>query len=225
MFSNCIHYTYKLRVRNCLITMLLIFLCLLVTACSNNNSEPVELRSPVYQLEPAGPATSLYYTAIDYIEAKDGIEGSDDFYRACEDPDNLRHSSYFCDLAAIVAAIRYAENGGPGKEYGVLHPDVKPTYRSQAGWCAATVQKNWDRYLAGGECNNGDCTIKHKPGDSRDALVHGMQSYIYYLGHVYAPVGAENDPNGLNEDWPVNVLGHYNNVRNLAGERLLLLNK
>ena len=193
--------------------------------CSNNDSEPVEPKSPVYQLKPTGPATSRYYTAIDYIQAKDGLEGAQDFYRACEDPENFRRGAYFCDLAAIAAAIRYAENGGPGKEYGVLHPDVKPTYRSQAGWCAATVQKNWDRYLAGGECNNGDCTIKHKPGDSRDALVHGMQSYIYYLGHVYCPVGADNDPNGLNKYWPKNVFSHYNNVRNLAGERLLLLNK
>jgi len=86
-------------------------------------------------------------------------------------------------LAPIVAAIRYAENGGKGKEYGILHPKVKPTYRSQAGWCAATVQKNYDRWTKAG-----------KKGD-----------FITFLGNRYCPVGAKNDPNGLNKHWIKNV--------------------
>ena len=51
------------------------------------------------------------------------------------------------ELSRYVAAIRYAENGGKGRQYGILHKRVKPTYRSQAGWCAATVQKNYDRWV------------------------------------------------------------------------------
>ncbi len=86
-------------------------------------------------------------------------------------------------LAPIVAAIRYAENGRAGREYGILHPRVKPTYRSQAGWCAATVQKNYDRWIKAG-----------RKGD-----------YIDYLGSRYCPVGADNDPNGLNKHWIPNV--------------------
>lgn len=86
-------------------------------------------------------------------------------------------------LAPIVAAIRYAENGGKGKEYGILHPRVKPTYRSQAGWCAATVQKNYDRWVKAG-----------RKGE-----------FIVFLGNRYCPVGAENDPNGLNKNWIKNV--------------------
>jgi hypothetical protein len=86
-------------------------------------------------------------------------------------------------LAPIVAAIRYAENGGKGKEYGILHPRVKPTYRSQAGWCAATVQKNYDRWVKAG-----------RKGE-----------FIVFLGNRYCPVGAENDPNGLNKNWVKNV--------------------
>ena len=86
-------------------------------------------------------------------------------------------------LAPIVAAIRHAENGGKGKEYGILHPKVKPTYRSQAGWCAATVQKNYDRWTKAG-----------KKGD-----------FITFLGNRYCPVGAKNDPNGLNKHWIKNV--------------------
>ena len=87
-------------------------------------------------------------------------------------------------LAPIVAAIRYAENGGKGREYGILHPRVQPTYRSQAGWCAATVQKTWDRW--------------HKAGCPG-------KGFVEYLGNRYCPVGAENDPNGLNRHWIRNV--------------------
>jgi len=86
-------------------------------------------------------------------------------------------------LAPIVAAIRYAENGGAGREYGILHPRVKPTYRSQAGWCAATVQKNYDRWVKAG--SEGE--------------------YIAYLGAVYCPIGVDNDPTGLNKHWVKNV--------------------
>ena len=91
-------------------------------------------------------------------------------------------------LAPIVAAIRYAENGGKGKEYGILHPRVKPTYRSQAGWCAATVQKNYDRWVKAG-----------RKGD-----------YLVFLSKRYCPIGADNDPNGLNHNW----LGNVRKLRN-----------
>jgi hypothetical protein len=86
-------------------------------------------------------------------------------------------------LAPYVSAIRYAENGGKGREYGILHPRVKPTYRSQAGWCAATVQKNYDRWVKAG-----------KRGE-----------FVVFLGNRYCPVGADNDPNGLNKHWIGNV--------------------
>jgi hypothetical protein len=45
-------------------------------------------------------------------------------------------------LAPIVAAIRYAENGKT-YQYGIIHKRCPKGYRPQAGWCAATVQKNW----------------------------------------------------------------------------------
>ena len=86
-------------------------------------------------------------------------------------------------LAPYVAAIRYAENGRAGREYGILHPRVDPTYRSQAGWCAATVQKNYDRWVKAG-----------RKGE-----------FVTFLGGRYCPVGAKNDPNGLNKHWIKNV--------------------
>jgi hypothetical protein len=74
----------------------------------------------------------------DAILKKDGQAAAEAFQDAIEV--NIRPECRDM-LAPIVAAIRYAENGGKGKEYGILHPRVKPTYRSQAGWCALLFRK------------------------------------------------------------------------------------
>ena len=87
------------------------------------------------------------------------------------------------ELAPIVAAIRYAENGGRGREYGILHKRCPNTYRGQAGWCAATVQKNYDRWVKAGS----------------------RGEFITYLGGIYCPIGADNDPDKLNKHWIPNV--------------------
>ena len=122
--------------------------------------------------------TWLY--AHNAILQKDGIRSCQLFGQAIRA--NIRPEMRK-ELAPIVAAIRYAENGGKGREYGILHPRVKPTYRSQAGWCAATVQKNYDRWVKAGK--------------------HGK--FIVFLGRRYCPVGAKNDPKGLNVHWVRNV--------------------
>lgn len=131
----------------------------------------------------AGGASS----ASSAIRAKDGAAAAakfDDAVRVNIRPE-LRDQ-----LAPIVAAIRHAENGAAGREYGVLGAGVRrdmkrkgDTYRPQAGWCAATVQKTYDRWKKAGS-----------PGD-----------FITFLGKRYCPVGAENDPNGLNRHWIKNV--------------------
>ena len=118
-----------------------------------------------------------YYDAI---VLKDGLDNATEYVDAIRV--NIRPKLH-SELAPIVSAIRYAENGGKGREYGILHKRVKPTYRSQAGWCAATVQKNYDRWVKAGK--------------------HGK--FINFLGRVYCPVGAKNDPKGLNVHWIRNV--------------------
>ena len=119
----------------------------------------------------------------DAIQAKDGKACAAQFQDAVNE--NIR-PELRATLAPYVAAIRYAENGGKGREYGILHPRVKPTYRSQAGWCAATVQKNYDRWVKAGR----------------------KGKFVAFLGGRYCPVGADNDPNGLNKHWVKNVT-HY----------------
>ena len=87
-------------------------------------------------------------------------------------------------LVPILAAVRYAENGRAGREYGVLHPKaLGKSYRVQCGWAAATIQKNWDRWQKAG----------------------AKGEFIVFLGNRYCPVGADNDPHGLNKHWIKNV--------------------
>jgi hypothetical protein len=91
-------------------------------------------------------------------------------------------------------AIRKAENGKQGKEFGVLHPKAKgkkgesreATLDRQAGWAAATVMSKRRSHAASGG----------KP-----------EEFVSYLSTKYAPVGAENDPRGLNRHWHTNVSG------------------
>jgi len=122
------------------------------------------------------------------IEDKDGPEALKDLYYAIET--NIRPDLHD-KLAPLVASIRYSENGGTGREYGVLHPNVEPTYRSQAGWCAATVQKNWDRY-------------KQQEGETKN-----FDEYIAFLGKKYCPIDDPRDIMGLNKHWQKNVTLFY----------------
>ena len=81
----------------------------------------------------------------------------------------------------ILLAIRLQENGGKGKEFGVKHPRAWGTnLDTQAGWAAATIVKNRQRWLRAG-----------KPGD-----------FITFLGLRYCPPSV--DPEG-HKNWVRNV--------------------
>jgi len=121
--------------------------------------------------KPEKPVTLKTIYAKEYMQIAEGA-----LQNGCEDP------VLFC----IVFAIRNAENGRRGLEFGVMHPRAKDqpnSLRVQAGWCAATVYKNYHRWLK-----------------SESKL-----DFIEFLGSRYCPVGAENDPDKLNQYWITNV--------------------
>jgi len=81
----------------------------------------------------------------------------------------------------LLYAIRIVENGGPGREMGVLVPaamryggDHARSLELQARWAAGTIRR---RYT----------------GD------------LEAFAARWAPVGAANDPTGLNRHWLANV--------------------
>lgn len=87
-------------------------------------------------------------------------------------------------LFSILLAIRKAENGPAGLEFGVIA--VKDTnLETQARWAAATVVKNYQRYLA--------------TENTEEKIIH----FIDYLADRYCP--AAIDPVG-NKNWKRNVL-------------------
>ena len=88
------------------------------------------------------------------------------------------------EMFIILLAIRKAESGPAGTEFGVLNPKAKDTnLRTQAGWAAATIVKNHVRWVKAG-----------KPGE-----------FTAFLAKRYCPIGAGNDPQGLNRHWERNV--------------------
>jgi len=81
----------------------------------------------------------------------------------------------------ILLAVRLQENGGPGKEFGIKHPRAWGTnLDTQAGWAAATIVKNRQRWLRAG-----------RPLD-----------FITFLALRYCP--PEDDPVGFRH-WVKNV--------------------
>ena len=86
------------------------------------------------------------------------------------------------DMVRLLVAIRRAENGGPGRQFGILVAEAN-TLDLQAGWCAGTCYKNWKRWQK---------TDQSLP-------------YLVFLQRRYCPVGADNDPGGLNVNWLRNV--------------------
>ncbi len=54
------------------------------------------------------------------------------------------------DARKLLFVIRVVENGGPGKELGVLHPqaqrfkgDYTRSLKCQAAWAAGTIRRRW----------------------------------------------------------------------------------
>ncbi|MGQ9473152.1 MAG: hypothetical protein ACUVQZ_08175 [Candidatus Caldatribacteriaceae bacterium] len=86
---------------------------------------------------------------------------------------------------ALLLAIRESERGRPGFEFGVV--TAKDTdLATQTEWACKIILKNFERFRESGE-----------------------RDFISFLGKSYAPLGAENDPQGLNRFWADNVRYFY----------------
>jgi len=96
------------------------------------------------------------------------------------------------DHYAVLLAIRCAENGRDGRQFGVLHPRAIDTdLRTQAGWAAATVAKTWTR------------TLNAHGGKE---VSPATEAFIDILAARYCPPSV--DPVG-HENWKKNVKFYY----------------
>ena len=99
----------------------------------------------------------------------------------------------------LLAAIRRAESGGPGREFGVLSVPA-PTLEGQARVAANTVRNTLVRYA-----QHGGQAVDPETG-------RYTEGFIRYLSARYAPVGAANDPLGLNRNHAANLIALYRRV-------------
>ncbi len=92
----------------------------------------------------------------------------------------------------ILFAIRKAENGPPGLEFGSMC-QAGTDLDTQAGWAAATIMKNRERWTK-----------------AQDKLF-GYKGFIIFLGNRYCPTSV--DPQG-NINWIRNVTYWYERFKN-----------
>lgn len=93
------------------------------------------------------------------------------------------------DIDRLADAIYRAEGGAKTRHpYGIL-AKYKTTTPRQA--CINTIKSGIKRYK----------TYK------------GKDDFIVFLSKTYCPIGAKNDPTGLNKNWVKNVKFYYNRIK------------
>ena len=99
-------------------------------------------------------------------------------------------------LVPVLMAIRTAENGSKGREYGVLSVSA-PTYAEQLHIATKTVLHRLWSY----------------PGNPLTVTVDGIlrvsDAWVAWFASHWAPQGVVNDPKGLNSNWTKNFLAAY----------------
>jgi hypothetical protein len=98
--------------------------------------------------------------------------------------------------ARFLLALRRTENGGPGREFGVLSVPA-PTYDDQARVAAETVRRNIERFERTGRSAVDPASGRY------------TEDFIRFFSGRYAPIGAANDPAGLNRHHAGNLLKLY----------------
>jgi len=135
------------------------------------------------------------YPSPDYSAPSDSLRGIPLKY-ASEGNTIIRTADSIGIDARFLAALRVAEGGGPGREYGVLSVPA-PTYLDQVTIAARTIKNNLARY-------------SEKTGLSaigRDGRY--TSGFINFFSNIYAPVGASNDPGLLNQYQAGNLRSNY----------------
>jgi hypothetical protein len=128
-----------------------------------------------------------------------------------EIPDILKHAQKAGLEPELLMAIRAQENGVDSLAYGVMHNGrIKERYENDKGYM-----------------DNG--TFYYYKNEKEKQLVWAAETVKYYLiqftknpknkdfisflGKIYAPVGALNDPNGLNKYWIPRVKDYYKSFK------------
>lgn len=108
--------------------------------------------------------------------------------------------------SVLLAAIRLAENGRITRAFGILSIPDCDTYGEEILYCAQTIKNNFERFRKAFP----EIPL-WEPGTKKLSI-----QYIQFLANRYAPIGAANDPAGLNMNWFKNVSRVYYNSNEVA---------
>lgn len=101
---------------------------------------------------------------------------------------------------ALLVALRRTENGGPGREFGVCSL-AAPGLESQARVAANSVRNGVARFAAQGGQPINPASGTYTP------------AFLRFFSARYAPVGAPNDPGGLNRNHAANLIALYERAK------------
>lgn len=110
----------------------------------------------------------------------------------------------------LLGALRKVENGGPGREFGVMLASAT-TFELQALAAAETIRHTMGRY-----CLTGPAKAPPLYDLGTGRLTDEFLAYFSLGGPGYpgyAPLGAANDPHGLNQHHLPNLLTWYGRAR------------
>lgn len=99
----------------------------------------------------------------------------------------------------FIATIRRIENGGPGRQFGVLSVPA-PSYAEQLQVTCNSVRNR----LVSMPGN----PLRMYPGPRHKVLGY-TDRFIEVFASVWAPIGVPNDPHALNKNWITNCANIY----------------
>lgn len=97
----------------------------------------------------------------------------------------------------FIGAIRHAENGSPGKEFGVLSVSA-PTYTDQLREACESVAHKAAVF-------DGEITVLTLRITKAAMVLVYSDAFIQKFASVWAPEKVSNDPHNLNANWANNV--------------------
>jgi hypothetical protein len=102
-------------------------------------------------------------------------------------------------LFCAFVALRQTENGGPGREFGVLSTSA-PSYDDQLRVTKNSFVNHEHRVAQG----------VYGPITARDVAT-GLftEDFLRAFSHKWAPIGVENDPHNLNANHVKNLITSY----------------
>ncbi|MDD5213304.1 MAG: NlpC/P60 family protein [Candidatus Gracilibacteria bacterium] len=96
----------------------------------------------------------------------------------------------------FLISLRKIENGGSGREFGVMNPSMD-TFDGQLNMACRIIQDNMNKY-------------KRVTGENPIASADTFSGeFVAYLSNIYAPIGASDDPNNLNKNHFTNLISSY----------------